>query len=80
MLDYGRRVLRGGVGGAAAGGAVGCVSIGSGVGATGVGDCPWPSRTERTCEADCDMNVSTNARNKKIPAVHHVAFVSSVVA
>src|SRR5438045_2609555 len=82
VLDYGRRLLGGGVGcGAGAGGAVGCVSIGSGVLCAAPAGCwPCPSSTERSCEPDCEMNDSTSARNRKIPAVHHVSLVSSVVA
>src|SRR5206468_3452398 len=57
--------------------------MGSGVFCTGAGACcPWPppSSTDRTGEPDCVMNDSTSARNKKIPAVHHVTLVGNVVA
>ena len=58
----------------------GVVGSGSGVGCTGAGAGTFPSSTERGAPLFDDITASTSETNKKSPAHHQVAFVSSVVA
>src|SRR5207244_7464998 len=74
---WGGGVLLEGCGALCCGGVVGS---GSGAGWTGAGAGTFPSSTERGAALFDDMTASTSETTKKIPAHHHVIFVSSVVA